>query len=92
VNTKVQTQYHVTQLTEAEAEAFTRRVHNVAPEVMLGWKPYTFIVHLNGSISDSACYDESALAAILKAHGVTLEPWSEWHNGVRSAWARPTTK
>lgn len=77
------TRWHLVQLTPEAAEAHDRRVHNCGPDVMLGWKPYTYRVTW-GAISQWACHTEEELARKLRLDGVKVAGWTEWRDGIRT--------
>lgn len=72
------------QLTPEAAEAHERRTHNAEdPNIMLGWKPYTYRVTLN-ACSYFACHDERELERRLRNYGLAVAGWTEWRDGVRT--------
>lgn len=74
----------LTQLTPEKAEAHDRFVHNAEdPNIMLGWKPYTYRATRN-ACSYFACHEEWELERRLRNHGLKIAKWSAWDKGVRT--------
>jgi hypothetical protein len=81
-------QWHVTQLTPEAAEKHYRLAYNVPDHVLLGHTPYNYLV-TRSAVSQWACYTEEEFLRNMKRYHLTLVEWSEWHNGIRSAWLEP---
>jgi hypothetical protein len=75
--------WHLTEMTPEAAMRHTRRVHDIPDHVGLGWTPYNLLA-THGAVSQWACYTHDELTERLKRHGLKIEGWSPWSDGVRS--------
>jgi hypothetical protein len=81
--------YHVTQMSPEAADEWTRRVYNVGADTRLGWTPYNYLVS-HRAVSTFACYTERELQNWLSRYNLHTPAWSDWKNGVRSAFLTST--